>query len=214
LKKKNYFWLHKKYNSFVRINQMCDHYFLAFETEFYQRFKTRNRLPAFPKDTDIHPGDIVPVINRQEGLTLAWIMKWGLIPFWAKERGVGRHMFNVKAESLITKLGFKRSFRNHRCLIPANGFYLSNHFLNIDSRPLFSFAGIYDIWEEPVSGHEIYTYAIITTESNSIIKPISDRMPVILRQSDEQVWLNELTPTSTLKSLLHSSSETLTINFL
>jgi putative SOS response-associated peptidase YedK len=121
-------------------------------------------------------------------------------------------MFNVKAESVISKLGFKKIFRNHRCLIPANGFFISSIFFNLDYRPLFSFAGIYDIWEEPVSGHEVYTYAIITTDSNSTIKPFSDRMPVILRQSDEQIWLNERTPLFKLESLLHSSSETLTIS--
>jgi putative SOS response-associated peptidase YedK len=190
---------------------MSDHYLLNPGTEFYQRFKTRNHLPLFPKNIDVTPGSIEPVINRQEGLTLVWVMKWGLIPFWAKERGVGSKMFNVKAESLTTKLGFKRAFKTHRCLIPANGFYLSSNFFSLDYRPLFSFAGIYDIWEEPVSGHEVYTYAIITTEANSTIKPISDRMPVILRQSDEQVWLNERTPEFKLESLLHPSEEILTI---
>ena len=189
---------------------MSDHYLLGPGVEFYQRFRVPNRLPSFPEKIEVYPGAIEPIITKQ-GLTLVWIMKWGLIPYWAKERGVGDKMFNVKAESVITKLGFKRAFRNQRCLIPANGFYLSSYFINIEHRPLFSFAGIYDIWEEPVSGHEIYTYAIITTNSNSSIRPISDRMPVILRQSDEQVWLSEKTPEIKLKSLLHSSSELLTI---
>jgi len=188
---------------------MCDHYVLNPGTEFYQRFRVPNRLPSFPKKNNVYPGAIEPIITKQ-GLTLVWIMKWGLIPFWAKERGVGDKMFNVKAESVITKLGFRKSFRTQRCLIPASGFYISSYFFNIDYRSLFSFAGIYDIWEEPVSGHEIYTFAIITTTANSSVKAISNQMPVILRQQDEQVWLNEKTPISKLESLLHPSEEILT----
>jgi putative SOS response-associated peptidase YedK len=141
-------------------------------------------------------------------------MKWGLIPFWAKERGVGAKMFNVKAESIITKLGFKKAFRNNRCLVPANGFYISSYFFNLEYHPIFSFAGIYDIWTEPVSGHEVYTYAIITTNADSTVKPISDRMPVILQPHDEQIWLNERTPTSKLESLLYPSLEVLTVTHL
>jgi len=191
---------------------MCDRYLLNPGDDFFQRFRVCNRLPSFPKNIDVIPGQIEPVINRQEGLPLVWVMKWGLIPFWAKERGVGSKMFNVKAESVTAKLGFKKAFRSQRCLIPANGFYISSNFLNIDNRPLFSFAGIYDIWQEPVSGHEVYTYAIITTTSNSTVKPISDRMPVILRRQDEQDWLDEKTPISKLESLLRSSSEVLAIS--
>jgi len=189
---------------------MTDHYLFEGGEEFYQRFRVPNRLPSFPKKIDVYPGAIEPVLAK-EGSTFVWIMKWGLIPSWAKERGVGDRMFNVKAESVMTKLGFKQSFRSKRCLIPANGFYLSSNFFSLDYRPLFSFAGIYDIWVEPVSGHEVYTYAIITTDANSIVKPFSNRMPVILRQSDEEVWLNERTPTLKLESLLRPSAETLTI---
>lgn len=190
---------------------MIDHYFLSYSPEFYQHFQTCNKLPSFPKNTNVSPGNIEPIIIRQEGLTLTWVMKWGLIPFWAKERGVGRHMFNVKAESLTTKLGFRKSFQNQRCLIPANGFYLSNHLFTVDYRPLFSFAGVYDLWEEPVSGHQVYTYTIITTPSNLEFKSTNDRFPVILKHQDEPIWLNEKTSISTLKLLLHPSSENLTI---
>ena len=167
---------------------MIDNYNLSYQSNFYQRFKTVNSLPSFPKNIEVRPGDIEPIIIRQEGLTLAWIMKWGLIPFWAKERGVSRHMFNVSAESLTTKLGFRNSFKTKRCLIPANN---NNH---IDIQQYFAFAGVYDLWVEPVSGHEIYTYAIIVTGK--------DHTPVILKPSDEPIWLNEITPVSNLKTII------------
>ena len=176
---------------------MCNRYILNPGPEFHQRFGTVNRLNSFPKNNNAVPGQIEPIINRQEGLTLAWVMKWGLIPFWAKDRGVGDKMFNVSAESVLTKNGFRQAFRSQRCLVPASGFYLNSNFFSIDHRPLFSFAGIYDVWQEPVSGHEVYTYAIITTKS---------RAPIILRQSDESVWLNEKTPVSKLESLLRGSN--------
>jgi putative SOS response-associated peptidase YedK len=169
---------------------MFDHYTLNPGLDFYQRFNIINRLPSFPKDINIIPGQIEPIINHQQGLILVWVMKWGLIPSWAKERGVGDRMFNVNAESVLTKLGFRQSFKNHRCLVPAS-----------KDGVLFSFAGIYDIWEEPVSGHEVYTYAIITN------KYTSGPIPIILRRQDEQVWLNEKTPLLKLESLLRFSSK-------
>jgi putative SOS response-associated peptidase YedK len=180
---------------------MFDRYTLAYTPEFYSYFKTCNKLPSFPVNTDVVVGDIEPIIIRQEGLTLVWVMKWGLIPFWAKERGVSRHMFNIKAESL-TKLGFRQSFKTKRCLVPSNSFYFGDKFFDIEYRPLFFFCGIYDLWEEPVSGHQVYSYAIITTKSNSDFKPFSDRMPVILTHQNESIWLNEKTSLNHLNSLL------------
>lgn len=199
---------------------MCGRYQLNLNNDFYHRFNLVNRLPSFPKNIEVSPGQIEPVITHQEGLNLVWVMKWGMIPYWAKERGVGNNMFNVRAESLTTKIGFKKSFKTKRCLIPSNGFYewkIENgikvpYFIEVKDRPLFVFAGIYDIWEEPVSGHEVYSYAIITTQPNSIIKPIHDRMPVVLRPEQEKTWLSQLVPGSKLESFLYPSSEILTVS--
>jgi putative SOS response-associated peptidase YedK len=199
---------------------MCGRYNLNLNTDFYKRFGLVNKLPSFPKNIEVSPGQIEPIITHENGLNLVWIMKWGMIPFWAKERGVGNKMFNVRAESLTTKIGFKKSFQTKRCLVPSNGFYewkTENgikvpYLIKVKDRPLFAFAGIYDIWQEPVSGHEVYSYAIITTQPNSAIKPIHDRMPVILQSKQEKIWLDESIPTLKLDPLLRSSSEILTIN--
>jgi len=198
---------------------MCGRYNLNLNQDFYSRFGVVNQLSSFPKDIQVSPGQIEPVIIKQEGLTLAWTMKWGLIPFWAKDRGVGNKMFNVRAESLVTKIGFRKSFQTKRCLVPSNGFYewkTENdkkvpYLIEVSNRPLFAFAGIYDLWEEPVSGREVYSFAIITTEPNSTIKPIHDRMPVILRPEQEKVWLDHSILISKLDPLLRPSSEALTI---
>lgn len=201
---------------------MCGRYSLNLNQDFYNRFGVVNKLSFFPKDTQVSPGLIEPVIIKQEGLTLVWTMKWGLIPFWAKDRGVGNKMFNVRSESLTTKIGFRKSFQTKRCLVPSNGFYewktesgvKTPYFIEVQDRPLFAFAGIYDLWEEPVSGREVYSYAIITTNPNYAIKPIHDRMPVILRPEQEKVWLDQSIFTSRLDPLLFPSSENLNIKKL
>lgn len=201
---------------------MCGRYNLNLNQDFYHRFGVVNQLSSFPKNIEVSPGLVEPVIIKQEGLTLAWPMKWGLIPFWAKTRGVGNKMFNVRAESLTTKIGFRKSFQTKRCLVPSNGFYewkTENgkkipYFIEVKDRPLFAFAGIYDQWEESVSGREVYSFAIITTEPNFDIKPIHGRMPVILRPEQEKVWLDPSVFTSKLQPLLRSSSEILNIKNL
>lgn len=198
---------------------MCGRYSLNLNQNFYKQFGVVNKLSSFPKDTQVSPGQVEPVIIKQEGLTLAWTMKWGLIPFWAKERGVGNKMFNVRSESLTTKIGFRKSFTSKRCLVPSNGFYewktengiKTPCYIEVSNRPLFAFAGIYDLWEEPVSGREVYSFAIITTKPNDDIKPIHDRMPVILRPQQEKVWLDHSVLISKLDPLLRPSTEALTI---
>ncbi len=198
---------------------MCGRYNLNLNQDFYNQFGVVNKLPSFPKNTQVSPSQVEPVIIKQDGLTLAWTMKWGLIPFWAKDKKVGNKMFNVRSESLATKIGFRKSFQTKRCLVPSNGFYewkTENgikipYFIEVQNRPLFAFAGIYDLWQEPVSGREVYSFAIITTQPNSIIKPLHDRMPVILRPEQEKVWLDHSVSTSKLDPLLRSSSENLII---
>ena len=198
---------------------MCGRYNLNLTQDFYHHFGVANQLPSFPKNIEVSPGQIEPVIIKQEGLTLVWTMKWGLIPFWAKDRGVGNKMFNVRSESLATKIGFRKAFQTKRCLVPSNGFYewktengqKTPYFIEVQDRPLFAFAGIYDLWEEPVSGREVYSFAIITTEPNLEMKSIHTRMPVILRPGQEKVWLDPSVFTSKLAPLLRPSSEILNI---
>lgn len=199
---------------------MCGRYSLKLDNNFYQQFNLVNRLSSFPQNIEVAPGQTEPVITHQENQNFVWLMKWGMIPFWAREKQIGNKMFNVRAESVTTKIGFRKSFQTKRCLVPSNCFYewkTDNgkkipYKITVKNRPLFAFAGIYDVWQQPVSGLEIYSYAIITTEPNSIIKPIHNRMPVILLPEQEKTWLDQSTEKSTLTSLICPSSETLIIN--
>ncbi len=124
-------------------------------------------------------------------------MQWGLIPSWAKDPAIGNRMINARAETLAVKPAFRVALRQRRCLVVADGFYewqkqgrTKQPFrLVLKSRELFGFAGLWDTWTSP-EGEEIRTCTIITTEANEVLKPIHDRMPVILTREAEAVWLD------------------------
>ncbi|HOO96764.1 MAG TPA: SOS response-associated peptidase [Caldisericia bacterium] len=123
-------------------------------------------------------------------------MKWGLVPSWATDSSIGYKTFNARAETVDTKPAFRASFAKRRCLIPVSGFYewkregkkKSQPFLiGMKSGELFALAGLWDSWKSP-DGVELKSCTIITTTPNEMMKPIHDRMPVILQQEFEDEW--------------------------
>jgi putative SOS response-associated peptidase YedK len=193
---------------------MCGFYLFEPGHNFYEIFDIKNRLDFLPTKIEVAPGKIVPIIFN-EGVNVVQPMKWGLIPFWAKEQSIGKNMFNARAESVVEKPAFKKAYKTQRCIVPSNGFYEWKsengkkipYFFEVKNRPNFGFAGLYDIWEEPVGGREIYTYTIVTTSPNEVVKPIHDRMPVILKKDDEVMWLDKSTSLDTLQRILFPSKE-------
>lgn len=147
---------------------------------------------------NIAPSQNIPVIykdKKQENRIE--FMKWGLIPFWAKDPRIGYKMINARAETLTQKPSFKHILKTKRCLIPASGFYEWKkvdkqkvpYYIGIKNCKTFSFAGLFDHWKDG-DGNELKTFTIITTNANNTIKPIHDRMPVILKQEYEGKWLD------------------------
>jgi len=140
-------------------------------------------------------------------------MKWGLIPFWAKDPKIGFEMINAREEDIDKKPAFRKPTKSQRCLIPATGFYewkkvrLENKeekfpwYFKLKDQEIFSFAGIYDIWKDP-EGYETYSYSVITTKPNDTVKSVHNRMPVILQKRNEGVYLNPDTPLSEILALL------------
>lgn len=137
-------------------------------------------------------------------------MKWGLVPSWATDSSIGYKTFNARAETVDTKPTFRASFAKRRCLIPVSGFYewkregkkKSQPFLiSMKSGEPFALAGLWDSWKSP-DGVELKSCTIITTTPNEMMKPIHDRMPVILSQTNESEWLSQSATRSALKSLL------------
>jgi putative SOS response-associated peptidase YedK len=124
-------------------------------------------------------------------------MRWGLIPSWAKDPSIGNRMINARAETIAEKPAFRAALKKRRCLIPADGFFEWQKLGNVKqpvrivlkSRQPFGFAGLWEQWVAP-DGEGILSCTIITTEANELLKPIHDRMPVILMQDVEAVWLD------------------------
>lgn len=127
----------------------------------------------------------------------AVLMRWGLIPSWAKDPKIGYKMINARSESILEKPSFKKPFLSQRCLIPASGFYEWQHldnkkipyYFKLKDQDLFAFAGLYDEWKDP-EGYPLKTFTIITTEPNEVVAPIHNRMPVILPEKSEDIWLD------------------------
>jgi putative SOS response-associated peptidase YedK len=126
-------------------------------------------------------------------------LKWGLIPFWAKEAAIGNKMINARAESVAEKPAYKSSFKNKRCLVAADGFYewkkegkAKQPYLirRADKKP-FAFAGLWSSWRNPEQGGQpVQTFTILTTSANDLMRPLHDRMPVILDRENFDLWLD------------------------
>ena len=178
---------------------MCGRYRLSRHKEFLaERFGTEPDDDWVPR-YNIAPTQSVPVIRQhpQEPKRLGSRMRWGLIPSWAKDASIGYRMINARAETVATKPAFRDSFKNRRCLIPADAFYewLLNGrtktpfcFTMVDDS-LFAFAGLWDSWRSP-EGQAVETCTIITTTPNSLCADIHDRMPVILPDDAYDLWLD------------------------
>ena len=130
------------------------------------------------------------------------LVKWGLIPFWAKDSSIGNRLINARAESAAEKPAFRSAFKSRRCLVPADGYYewkkrkggQKQPYLarNADGSP-FAFAGLWERWQAP-EDEIIESCTILTTDANDLTQPIHDRMPVILkpggiRNSNDLIWV-------------------------
>jgi putative SOS response-associated peptidase YedK len=142
------------------------------------------------------PMQYIPtIIGSKDGNRLG-SLRWGLVPVWAKDDKIGNKMINARAETLAEKPAFKRLINSKRCIIPTNGFYewrkegSSKQPMRIlmKNDSIFSLAGLYDTWTDP-DGNKLSTCTIITTEPNSLMEDIHNRMPVILHPEDEAEWL-------------------------
>jgi putative SOS response-associated peptidase YedK len=146
---------------------------------------------------NVAPTQDVAVVVQRDGKNALEKMRWGLIPSWAKDVKIGSRMINARSETVHEKPSFKRPFKGQRCLVVADGFFEWQKtdqgkipmFVHLKSQRPFGFAGLYDVWTSP-DGEPIASCTIITTDANELLKPIHNRMPVILGASQERTWLN------------------------
>jgi putative SOS response-associated peptidase YedK len=157
----------------------------------------------FPPDItpryNIAPMQNVPVIRRgADGARELAQVRWGLVPRWAKDPAIGARMINARGETIAQKSAFKRPFERHRCLVPADGFYEWKtlpggrkqpvHVAMKDGRP-FAFAGLAERWLG-ADGEVVDSCTIVTTEANALLRPVHERMPVIVAPDDYARWLD------------------------
>lgn len=125
------------------------------------------------------------------------MMRWGLIPFWADDPGIGSRMINARAETVAEKPSYRSAFKRRRCLIPADGFYewkkeeggKQPYHLRLKDGGPFGFAGLWETWSME-GGEELLSTTIVTTEPNEVAAEVHNRMPVILRPELYDVWLD------------------------
>jgi putative SOS response-associated peptidase YedK len=150
---------------------------------------------------NIAPQSVQPVVRldsetEERELT---IMRWGLIPFFAKDAKIAYSTINARAETVATSPVFREPMKRRRCLVPATGFYEWQALDKKSKQPwaieladgnLFAFAGLWDRWKDKATGQPLETYTIITTDPNELLEPIHNRMPVILSPQDYSRWLD------------------------
>jgi putative SOS response-associated peptidase YedK len=179
---------------------MCGRFAASFEfREIKLRWNLRGDFPVFFPRYNIAPSQDVPVIVRNEARNELKPMRWGLVPSWAQDSSMGQRMINARAETLLEKPSFKQLVSTRRCLVPADGFYEWRRegkrkvpmWIHLKKREPFAFAGLWDSWLDRDTGSELYTFTIITTEANALLRPIHNRMPVIYDKEMGRQWLEE-----------------------
>ena len=160
---------------------------------------------------NIAPSQDVAVIRHLSGKDYRQLdlLRWGLIPGWAKDMKLSYRMINARAETLAQKPAFRTAFKKHRCIIAADGFYEWLHsgktkqpfFVHMKNGAVFGFAGLWESWNSP-EGSTVESCTIITTSANDLVRKIHDRMPVILQPDTYEAWLQDSTKIETLQQLL------------
>jgi len=190
---------------------MCGRYSLADLSGFAARFDLVRANGRLRRRYNIAPMQPIPAVVN-DGANRLVFLRWGLVPSWFKGSLSDINIINARAETVHSKPSFRKSLQRRRCLIPADGFYewkkddpgsvKRPYRVTLKEGGLFAFAGLWDSWRSP-GGENIISCAIITTAANEVVKPIHDRMPVILEEEAEQIWLDgEVTDSAALKRLL------------
>src|SRR5450631_2457457 len=151
--------------------------------------------PVVEPHYNIAPTQLVWVVRNDGDHNRFDHMKWGLIPFWAKDQKIGSSLINARSETVHEKPAFRHCIKSRRCIIPASGFYewlrvgdqkQPNYILMADGG-IMAFAGIWDQWHLPGEDLLLESFSILTTEANELLAPIHDRMPVILQPASYEL---------------------------
>jgi len=175
---------------------MCGRFTIGEVGELVTRFSIDHPLADMPRPRyDIAPTQDVPIVIGRGSRSLV-MMRWGLVPFWAKDLKVGNRMINARSETVSTRPAYRVPLKDRRCIVPTTGFYEWKraeggkvpYLVRLKDEGLFGMAGLYDRWLSP-QGEEVLSFTILTTAANDLMLDIHDRMPVILAREDEELWV-------------------------
>jgi len=204
--------LHKAAITPMKGDRMCSRFTLSKKAaELESLFAVKMPHELLPR-YNIAPSQPVIAVRMRPNAPQreAVLLQWGLVPSWAKDPTMGSRLINARSETVAEKPAFRMAFRHRRCLIPSDGFYewrgmpgkKQPYHIRMRDGALFAFAGLWEVWE----GLEGYleTCAILTTEANHVVRPLHNRMPVILPPADYALWLDtSMSDTKKLHALLH-----------
>jgi len=175
---------------------MCGRYTLRTPVDtLAERFKIDDTPSSIAASYNVAPTQGVATVLVDDGKRKLEMLHWGLIPSWADDPSIGNKMINARAETVAEKRSFRKAFRNHRCLVLADGFYewqktgngKQPYYIHMEDDSPFAFAGLWESWK---NGSEVRSATIITTDANDVVAPIHNRMPVILHPEDYDLWLD------------------------
>ena len=165
-------------------------------------FETRNPVPNAPPHYNAAPTQDLAVVryNPQTRTRALDLLRWGLVPLWAKDPSFGARCINARADGIAAKPAFREAFQRRRCLVPADGFYewqkrggkTQPYAIVPGEGAMFAFAGLWERWKNPADGSILRSFAIVTGLPNPLTRPIHERMPVILPKPVWLLWLGEI----------------------
>ena len=167
-------------------------------SELAEIFEAEDRIDAPGLRFNVAPTDDAAVVVQRDDHRAITAYRWGLIPHWSDTPKTGNRMFNARSETIDRQPAFRYAFSKRRCLVPVDAYYEWQRagsvrqpyaIIRPDGRPL-ALAGLWAGWKDEETGEIIRSFTIVTTSANSMMAPIHDRMPVILRPEDEPLWLD------------------------
>ena len=178
---------------------MCSRYFLDADGNIIAyTFRVPN-VPAVKKRFNIAPTQQAPVVRvDREGNRELASLRWGLVPFWAKDLKIGTSMINARSEGIEAKPAFREAVKSRRCIVPATGFFewqgdrpgrKQPFAITVPEMPVFAFAGLWERWRTEKDAEPVETFTIVTADANQAVARVHDRMPVILPMDAIDTWL-------------------------
>jgi putative SOS response-associated peptidase YedK len=155
-------------------------------------------VPEYEARFNIAPKQTIASVHQTPDGREMKFLRWGLVPSWAKDASMSAKLMNARSETITEKPSFREAFKRRRCLIPSDGFYewaraggkKQPYFFRLRDEQPFGFAGLWDQWQGG-DGAVIESCTILTTEANDVLRPVHDRMPVIIHPEDYELWLDD-----------------------